>query len=213
MMGHLINTCERDNRKEMVVIGQYPYQHTVTLELLHRSTGDLRFYDVDNDRICKKEEIGDDMVVDSKYYIAYTKKTECMIDAYRQQIIPPPCPPTIRSRYDEEIKKVTDSSICLIVNDQSSELMEGIGASWNHHLGTWIVDANHIKAIRDKRVKKYDGKVHKQPYVDGCFKVYGDLGKHIEKLQSIGAVYNEENDIWVVKAKDMPKIAHIWASQ
>jgi hypothetical protein len=196
----------------MVVIGQYPYQHTVTLELLHSCTGELRYYDVDSDRIRKREDIGEDMVIDSKYYIAYSKKTECMIDAYRQQIVPPPCPTNIKTKYDEEIKKVTDSAICLIVNDQSSELMEGIGASWNHHLGTWIVDSNHIKAIRDRRVKKHDGKVYKSPYVDGCFKVYGDVGKHIDKLQSIGAVYNEENDIWIVKAKDMYKIAYIWSS-
>lgn len=194
----------------MVVIGQYPYQHTITLENLHRSIGKCYIYYVDDDKIYEVKDLPPNITVDHEHYIAYGEQTGNAIEAYYSQIIPPPSP-VIRTKYDKEIEKVQDAALCLVINNQSSSIMENIGATWNNHLGTWIVAAEHLQTLRDRRRRKHDGKVYKVPYVDSTFKIYGDLTPHIEKLKAINAIYNEENDEWIVKASDLHKIASIWS--
>lgn len=197
----------------MVVLGSWPFQHTITLDTLMKSTGEKFIYNVDNDKIVRYTDLSEDLIVDNVYHIAYSKDMSGIIDPYRAQIIPPPEPQGRRlpSQYEKEIEKVKESSLCLIINNPSSSLMEDIGAVWNHSLGTWIVDSEHMSTIRDRRRKKFDGKIYKAPHVDMTYKVWGDLTPHIEKLKSINAVYNEEDNVWIVKMSVLGKIAHIFS--
>lgn len=198
----------------MVVLGSYPYQHTVTLDSLYKSTGKKFIYYVDNDKIVEPSEVpSEGVTIDGEYYIAYGEETGRVIEAYKSQIIPPPQPQGVGrlpEKFQKDMEAVMDSSLCMIVNDQSGDIMEGIGATWNKDVGVWIVDSEHLKMIRDKRRRKFDGKVHKQAHVDNTFKVYGDLSAHVEKLKSVKAIYNDEDDSWIVKSSIIHELAYLF---
>lgn len=196
----------------MVVIGTYPYQHSITLDLLCKSTGEKYLYYVDEDKIVKESDLPKESIsIDNVYHIAYGEDVGRTIDAYRSQLIPIPEPKDrkMNTQYEEDMKKLKQSSICLI-NNMCKDTMVGIGGVWNQSLACWIVDAEHLSLLKDRRMKKYDGKVYKAPYIDTTYKVWGDLSQHVEKLKSIGAIYNEEEDFWVVKLSMMGKIASIF---
>lgn len=198
----------------MVVIGSWPYIHTLTLDSLLRSTGEKYIYYVDEDKIVREKDIPTTgITIDNLYHIAYGEKIGRLIESYKSQLIAPPEPEGRRlpEYYEKDMEKVKETSICLIVNGQSSSMMEGIGAVWNRSLGTWICDSEHLSLIRDRRKRKYDGKVHKQPYVDMTYKVWGDLSAHVDKLKNIGAIYNEDEDFWIVKTSAIGRIAHIFS--
>jgi hypothetical protein len=198
----------------MVVIGSYPYQHTLTLEQLYNNTGSKYIYYVDIDKIVRLEEIPTvGITIDSLYHIAYGEDVGRTIDCYRSQNIPPPMPENISrpsEKYQKDIDAVIDAAICLVVNDNTSTIMEGTGAIWNPHLCTWILDAEHLHMLRDKRKRKFDGKVHKVSHVDNTYKVYGDLSSHIHRLKGIDAIYNEDDDTWIVKTSKIHLIADLF---
>lgn len=198
----------------MPVLGSWPYSHTITLDTLYKNTGKKYIYYVDIDKIVDQSEIPTNgTTIDGEYYIAYGEEIGRTIESYRTQIIPPPQPSEpsrISEKYQKDIESVMDSSLCLIVNGQSSDIMEGIGATWNNNIGVWIVDSEHLKMIRDKRRRKFDGKVHKQAHVDNTFKIYGDLSSHIEKLKSVKAIYNDDDDSWIVKSSVIHELAHLF---
>jgi hypothetical protein len=201
----------------MVVLGTYPYEHTITLEALHRNTGKLYIYYVDNNKIVEPSELPTDgITIDGEYYIAYGEEKGRMIEAYKSQIIAPPQPEGIGRlppKLQKHVDDISESSLCLIVNGQSSDIMEGIGGTWNNNLGTWIVDAEHLHMIRDARRRKFDGKIHKQAHVDNTFKIWGDLSSHVEKLKAVNAIYNKEDDSWIVKSSVIHNLAHLWAKK
>lgn len=199
---------------QMVVLGSWPYIHTVTLDSLYRNTGERYLYYVDQDKIVREKDLpSNGITIDGIYHIAYGEEIGRTIDAYKSQIIPPPEPQgrKLPGHYEEDMDKIRESGLCLIVNGQNSAVMEGIGASWNQSLGTWICDAEHLSLIRDRRKRKFDGKVHKAAHVDMTYKIWGDLSAHVEKLKAINAIYNEEEDFWVVKTSQLGKIAHIFS--
>lgn len=206
----------------MVVLGQWPYQHTLTLEKFNtEQIGVMLFYFVDEDQIVSKDqcnELEDEgYVVDHEMYTIMSEELNVYVSAYKEQLFPPSVPEHLASLIDENtskkfkksIKDLQDSSVVLVVNGQSSEVMKDIGAEWNQYLGTWIVSKEHMQQLRQKRREDTKGKVYYEVYADAYLKVWGDLSQHIKLLRDIGATHKEDENVWIVKMSSVDKIAHI----
>lgn len=206
----------------MVVLGQWPYEHTISLAALHRSTGNVMYYFADEDRIIDQNEV--DTLVSEGYIsdiILYTvmgSEINSYVSTYRNQIRAPPVHPSVIDTYETNkdpmlmdlIRKVQESGSVLIVNDQGGDIMKDVGAEWNPYMNMWILDALHLKLLREKRREKYKGKVEIVKARDGLFiEIRGDVSPHVNLLQSVGGTYDQQKDVWYVPTSKMDRIMHI----
>jgi len=204
----------------MVVLGQWPFAHTITLEQTLRDTGIHMIYFVDQDRIVSYEyakSMTDDSGIsgyylDEKYFTLMGAIIDVYIGTYREQIIPPPIHPSIKlkkSPFAKEISQVSDSAAILLVNNQSNELMEGIGAHWNHGLGFWIVDHAQLAILKSEK-NQFEGKILTQKYLCNQIKVWGDVSKHIPLFRDIGGKQDEKDpSVWYIAISKFGKIQHL----
>lgn len=206
----------------MVVLGQWPYEHVITLNALHRTTGNIMYYYVDEDRIIDQREadtlVADGFVLDDVLYTIMSSDINSYVGSYRDQVRAPPVHPDLVELYDagrdpvltELITKVQISGAVLIVNDQAKDIMLDVGADWNQYIGMWILDANHLKLLRERRREKYKGKVEIVQARDGLFiEVRGDVSLHVNLLQSVGGTYDQQKDVWYVPTNKADRIMHI----
>lgn len=206
----------------MVVLGQWPYQHTITLDQLRRQAGAGAYYFVDEDRIVSRgralelEKLG--FIIDDPLLTIMSETMQSYVSAFANQDFPPPVQtsvaPLIRTNTNQQFSNMMDrvknSAAALIVNDQNGEVMEDIGAAWNSMLGVWIVDSVALRTLREKRRQKTDGRVEIRQDKGGVFvEVYGDVTPHVDILKNVGGKYDEDKDVWYVPMSAAHKIMHI----
>lgn len=206
----------------MVIIGQWPYQHTLTLLQLRSQAKAGTYYFVDQDRIVSHKEgmsLRDrGYIVSDDTLIITGEEMHQYISLYNEQSFPPPIHPDviplIKEHTPEWIMEATsdirDRAPALLINDQDERVMEDIGALWNDQLGTWIIDILHLKVLRDKRRMKYSGKIEMMQHPDGILvEIRGDVTPHINLLKEVGGSYNEDRDVWFVPMSAIDRISHI----
>lgn len=206
----------------MVVLGQWPYQHTKTLNLFHVQRGIHEIYFADEDRIISYanalEMVGDDYTIDEELYTLMSTDLAMHMKIYNQQIFPAVMPPhvvpiyrkNINPVYQRHMEKVQGSAAALLVNGQSREIMEDIGAVWNEELDAWIVDMIQLKLLREKKKESMEGKIYGTPYLNDRVKIWGDITKHVQLLKDAGAVPDDKDEgIWYVKMSNYHMISRI----
>ena len=206
----------------MVVLGQWPYQHTMTLDQLRRQAGAGAYYFVDEDKIVSRaralelEKTG--YILDDIFLTIMSEDMHSYVSAFAKQDFPPSphtsSVPIIRSnsntQFNDLMDRVKNSAVALIVNDQNGEVMEDIGALWNNMLGVWIVDGVGLRTLREKRRQKTDGKVQMKQDKGGILvEIFGDVTPHVKLLKDVGGRYDEEKDVWYVPMSVVHKVMHI----
>lgn len=206
----------------MVVLGQWPYQHTITLSKLRVESKVGTYYFVDEDRIISLKEakqlLDQGYILDKQYLTIMGEDLDQYLAMYRDQIFPPPIYPDLLSLIENNtpelistsLSDVKGSAAALIINNGDSSTMEDIGAIWNSSLGVWIVDIIHLKHLRKERRDKYKGKIVMLTHPDGTLvEIRGDVSKYINLLKSIDGIYNEDRDVWHVDIAHIDKIYSI----
>jgi hypothetical protein len=214
--------------QEMVVLGQWPFTHTRTLEKMFTDTGVHMVYYVDDDRIIPITEarkmvgeLGDISMsqyhLDEQYFTLMGEILFMYMRLYMDQIIPPPIHESVsvsriteqQSIYDAHMLKVQDSAAVLLVGNQSVDLMKGIGCIWNHEIGIWIVDSAQVALLR-KQNTHHEGKVFSAKYFSSQIKIWGDTSKHIPLFRELGAIQDKDDQsVWYLKMSQMGKVSHI----
>jgi len=206
----------------MVVLGQWPYQHTVTLDQLYRQASARAYYFVDEDRIISRgralELEQGEYIIDEQFYTVMGENMLSYVSAFAKQDFPPSPHTSVAGimqhnsnvQYNEIIDRVKNSSAVLIVNDQNTGVMEDVGALWNNALGTWIIDSINLRTLREKRRQKTDGKVYMNQDKGGILvEIYGDVTPHVKLLKDVGGKYDEDKDIWYISMSVVHKVMHI----
>lgn len=206
----------------MVVLGSWPYSHTLTLDQMRRQTKVVMYYFVDSDKIISADEASHlrqkGHLVDEELLTVMSEELAASLVPYSEQNFPPPIPSLISSErrknanpsLTEKIQRVQNSSAVLLVNEQSSELMEDMGAIWNNELSLWIMDGISLRNLREKKRQRTDGKVRmKQDRGGVLVEISGDVTPHVQLLQDAGGKYDDEKDVWFVPIKSIHKIVHI----
>lgn len=209
----------------MVVVGIWPYQHTMTLRLIGSQGKAVPIYYVDEDRIltlAEAQRLADqDHILDQTYMTLMSPEIEAYVAPYKEQAFPPPIPSTlkvhIQSHEPKELSKMIDAvaehAPIAIVGDQSSSLMQDLGARYNPSLGLWFLDATHLKILRDKRRQKYDGKVQMKQHTGGTLvEIYGDVSAHIQRIKDARGIYDEARDVWLVPISTVNQIYDIFST-
>lgn len=207
----------------MVVLGQWPYQHTISFNQLREQAGAVAYYFVDEDRCISRARAAelqtDGFIMDDKYLTVMGEDIHTHVSAYSNQDFPPPIHPSViafmrnndNPLFREMIDRVKNSSAVLVVNDQNKDIMEDIGASYNSTIGFWIIDSVALRILREKRKSKTDGKVQMKQEKDGIsfVEVTGDVTPHVKLLKEVGGRYDEDKDVWYVPIGSIHKIMHI----
>lgn len=201
----------------MVLLGSWPYNHTVSLRKLHRDTGVTYIYLADEDKIVHRDDVGADYTIDDDLHVAFKEETRQYMHRYQHQLFPPDIPDDIAKvmdhdeLVDELREKVQDHGALVVVNGQSSDIMECIGARWNDDLGLWVVSDTHLHTIKEAKRERYDGRVLYEPFLDTEIKVWGDTNPHVDLLQKHGGRYRPDEDAWYVPLSSFDRIAHIFS--
>lgn len=209
----------------MVVLGQWPYQHTITLDQLRMQAKAAAYYFVDKDMIVPKKDALElqkkGYILDDKYLTIMSEEISNYVLSFEKQDFPPTPTSSITSlieknknpAFEMDINRVKESAAALIVNNRNKEIMVDVGALWNNSLGVWILDAIHLKLLRQKRKEKHAGKVKMIQHGEGLMvEISGDVTPHVKLLKEVGGTYNEEMDVWFVPMSSIHKIYHIISS-
>lgn len=206
----------------MVVLGQWPYQHTVTLDQLRRQANAGAYYFVDEDRILSRAKALDleksGYILDDIYLTVMSEDMQTYVQAFMNQDFPAPIHTSVISmlktnanpHFAEVMNKVKNSGAVLLVNDQDGEIMDDIGAQWNDALGIWILDGVALRILREKRRQKTDGKIEIRQDKGGVLaEISGDVTPHISLLREVGGKYDEDKNIWFIPMSSVHKVMHI----
>ncbi len=214
----------------MVVLGIWPYQHVLTLRLIASQGRAVPIYFVDEDRIIPLTEAqglaNQGFILDETYSTLMSPRMDTLVAPYREQTFPPPMPASIRTLLQsheasypkdskgqsilKNIEEIAEHAPVAIVGDQTSDLMKDLGAAYAPNLGLWLLDAIHLKELRDKRREKYDGKVHMKQHPGGSLvEIYGDVTPHIQRLKDARGIYDEERDVWLIPMSTINQIYDI----
>lgn len=206
----------------MVVLGQWPYQHTITLDQLRHQAGAAAYYFVDEDKIVSRTQAlkleSSGYILNDTYLTVMSENMNTYVSAFSNQIFPPSphssVIPHLKSNANPEfidnMNKIQNSAAVLVVNEQSKEVMEDIGGQWNSSLGVWVIDGTALRLLREKRRQKTDGRISIMQNKGGVYvEVWGDVTPHVQLLKDVGGRYDEEKDIWNVPMSSVHKIMHI----
>lgn len=205
----------------MVVLGQWPYQHTITLDQLRTQAKAAAYYFVDKDAIISKKDAYDlrnkRCIVDDVYLTVMSEELYTYVSSFEKQDFPPTPPAAIAQiieqnknpAFAESINSVKDSAAVLLVNGRNKAIMEDVGALWNDAFGMWVMDAIHLKLLREKRREKHSGKVTMVQHGEELVEISGDVTPHVKLLKEVGGTYKEEMDVWFVPISSIHKIYHI----
>lgn len=205
----------------MVVLGQWPYHHSITLDQMKKCTGVCMYYWVDEDMIVPYDKVLDlqkkGYIVEDKFFTVMSTSIKEHIDMYSEQNFMPIEQSLIKKISDNNnqeyislIEKVKSSALVMIVNNQSTDIMEDIGAIWNSSLGVWVISATALKILREKRKQKHGSKITmKQERGGVLIEIRGDVTAHVDLLESVKGKYNETYDVWHVPISAYDKIKHI----
>lgn len=206
----------------MVVLGQWPYQHAITLDQLKRQTGAAAYYLVDLDKIVSHARAldmqGKGYILDDTFLTVMSEDLHQYISSFKEQSFSPEPHSSVQEAlqnnknelYTELIDGVKASAASLVINDQSSDIMQDIGAQWNDYLGIWTIDAIALRMLREKRRSKTDGRIQMRQDKGGLLvEIWGDVTPHISLLKDIGGKYDEDKDIWYIPMSAVHKVLHI----
>ena len=194
----------------MVVIGQWPYQHTVTLSYLKTQLKQHCIYFVDEDKIITYERAkileDKEYILDDEHFTLMSKNVDEYMYKYKAQIIPPSIPDQAQHLmnkntpkiYQENMESVMGSAAVLIVNNQSSNVMKSLGATWNPSIGTWICSVDDLKSAQKIAVVSSDKPVIERPTADMLLPISGNVSDHTSFLQEMGGVFNAKVKKWFV---------------
>lgn len=209
----------------MVILGQWPYQHTETLDKMRSDGLSIFYYNVDKDKIISENEAikisgttvtstGESSYIRDEIYL--TVMSEDMhnhILFYLKQNFPPSIHPDLRMKPNAEfvkiMNKVKNSSALMVVNNQGKDVMEDIGAMWNSSLGLYIIHEQHLKALRCEKRKAHGGKIQVADLFGSSLKIWGDTTPHIDLLMNAGAKFDEKSDSWIISMSSIDKISSI----
>lgn len=196
----------------MVVLGSWPYKYTISLDKIHSDTKIRYTYLVDKDKIVARDDVPDEYIVEENLYVAMSQEMETYISKYQEQLFPPDIPEEIQEtlgngRFSDMMDKVVNSGALLVVNNNRSSIMEGIGAKWNEELGLWIVSSDHLDTIKREKKEKFEGRILHEPYLDTMVKIWGDTHPHVDLLHEHGAEYRADEDAWYLPISKFDIIA------
>lgn len=206
----------------MVVIGCWPYVHTLTLSMLNRVSGKALFYLVDEDTLISEQTVEkyntDLYVVDREYWIVSSKQLyKSHIEPYLEQVMPPEVPTHISElitkhinpSYTKHMDGVVAKSLLCMVDNNSKSLMDDIGAQWNSSIGVMICDGEKIRAIKQAKSHATSSKVEYTIMFDDRIKLYGNVSPHVELLKSLGATHNDKEGAYYLDMDKYDKVAHL----
>ena len=207
---------------EMVVLGQWPYQHTITLDQLRRQSNVSIYYLIDEDRTIPHSHAihyqKQGYILDDEYLTVRSETMNSYLSAFLKQSFPPAIHMSVsdllskneNEKYREILDKMSNSGAILLVNDQDRDIMKDLGAEWNSSLSLWILDAITLRTLREKRRQKTNGKVEMRQDKGGVLvEIYGDVTPHTNLLREVGGKYDEDKDIWYIQMSLVHKIMHI----
>lgn len=206
----------------MVVLGQWPYRHTITLDQLRRQAFAGAYYFVDEDKIIPRgkalELEGLGYILDDVYLTVMSEDMQTYVLAFAKQDFPAPPHPSVEEliknnanpRYEDIMNKTKESGAVLVVNDQDGEVLEDIGAQWNESIGIWIADGIALRLLREKRRQKTTGRIEIRQDKGGVLaEISGDVTPHLQLLKEVGGRYDEDRDIWFIPMSSVHKVMHI----
>lgn len=205
----------------MVVLGSWPYHHTLTLDQISRQLGAKCYYFVDDDKIVsgtqadRLEQQG--YIVDDTLFTIMSEDMNSYMHNFKGQVFPPIIPDRLQKilaanenkQLTSTMDRVKSSALVLIVNGQDKDVMDDIGATWNTSLSTWVLDITSLKQLRERKKKAHNGKIMCEPYFDTMVKIWGDVSKHTTVLKEAGGRYDEAEDVWYVHLNNVDKVSHI----
>lgn len=202
----------------MVFLGQWPFEHTISIDKLFRDTGLKTAYYVDKDKIINEEEINSlvkkGFKYNDKFHVISSEELYQSIAKMIPQFVPPDIPEdkdklmksNVNPLYQKIIDKIKKASAVLLVENIDSSIMTDIGAIWNSNFGTWILDINHLKVLREKNKKMFGDKIEVKPQLGSNLLIRGDVSHFIDKLNEINAIYQDDGT-WIISNKDYHKIS------
>lgn len=203
----------------MVVLGQWPYQHTITLDQMRRQASIITYYFVDEDTIVPRPQAleleRNGYIIDDRYMTVMSEEKHVYVQAHSVQIFPPtPTADIIEENmnpiFKDMIDDVSNSGALMVINGQDEALMKDIGAVWNSHIGLWIVDSSVLRMLREKRRNKTDGRIQMRQDKGGILvEIWGDVSEHTNLLLESGGKYDDEKDIWYIPMSSVHKVMHI----
>ena len=194
----------------MVLIGSWPYQHTMTLTLLSQSGQDM-YYLVDQNKIVFLTANYQNTlyVVDSEYRIISSKDIyDRYIAPYREQNVAPTIPSEIQSLIDSKItptisnnmQSLSQAPILMIVDGKGDNLHD-IGATWNNMLNIWTISNSDFEQSRQSKKLTPKGRLHISYSNLGQYKVTGDLESHLPHLRTWNAQFSVDKSYCYVDKK------------
>lgn len=215
--------------EQMVVLGSWPYQHTITLDQMKRQMGVCTYYHVDLDTMIPADKVKSlidrGFVLDEEMMTVMSESMNRYVSFYKAQASPVPIPTPRDLGSKEDVSKLMEANMnksfspfliktkngsLLYVQGQDRNVMDDIGALYNTHLGVWVIDIVALKMLREKRREATHGKIRCEPYFDTQYKIMGDVSKHVNLLKEIGGKYDDKSDIWYISIGVLDKIAHIF---
>lgn len=202
----------------MVFLGQWPFQHTITIDKLFVDTNVKMAYYIDKDKIISEAEINSlvskGYVYIDKFHIISSSEMSDYIAKLIPQYIPPEVPKDkvalINSNanvgYEKIIGKIKKSAALVLVGNNDSTIMTDIGASWNDHFSTWILDINHLKILKENHKKNNSSNITVQNHLGGNVLISGDTSTLVDVLNEVGATL-QNNGTWIVSSKKYHLIA------
>src|SRR3989304_730238 len=109
----------------MVVVGIWPYQHTLTLRLIASQGRTIPIYFVDEDKIMPLADaqrlVDQGYKLDETYLTLMSQEMDTLLIPYREQSFPPPMPNSVRARLQAHeavyLKDPTGHSIAKDIED------------------------------------------------------------------------------------------------
>lgn len=205
----------------MVVYGQWPYAHTVTLLKFKDEGIGCFYYNVDNNTIINEEDaeqlIESGWTKDDINLIIASNDLYHRISFQTPQLFPPEIPleieklvnagtPTHIKQAMEEVSNVAPA----IIRCQSSQVMKDIGFKYNPHIGVWIGHGETLQGLREKKRQLVSDKIEHRFYMGNRHQIYGDTTMFTEELKDAGAIYNDKDEVWYIDICNLGKISHIF---
>lgn len=207
----------------MVVLGQWPYMHSITLYMLNKISKQHLFYYVDEDNLISKARADkltqQDHICDTEFWIVSSSKIHKeFIEPYMSQIIPPEIPPhlhkliqsNLNPKYEILQDEVKSKSPMCIVSENSKDLMEEIGCLWNNDLGVWLCDSEKIRNLKQIKINSSNDRIQYDITIDHMIKIYGNVTPHLSLLKSLKAKFNEKEKAYYIPFDYYDKISHIF---
>lgn len=189
----------------MVLLGQWPFQHSMTHDRENKVRSKPIYYYVDNDQIIDSNLVAklppSEYVIDNTYWIVVSRDIyNNYIEQYMEQILPPIIPEHLNAlmlkntnkEYLKHINAVKDHAALAIIGKNNTTLLEELGAIWNNQLGVWILNPAVLKDSGLMIAGDSKKDISIDITCDGMVQVSGNINPYVSYLTELGGTYNDK---------------------